>query len=56
MGIDVHPAVLIRRPRADVAALMFDPRHEARWTKGVVSASVPTSTRKPALPHSTSTK
>ncbi|WP_373046882.1 hypothetical protein [Vulgatibacter sp.] len=38
MGIDVHPAVLIRRPRADVAALMFDPRHEARWTKGVVSS------------------
>lgn len=36
MGIDVQPQVLIRRPRAEVAAFMFDPRNDAIWTTGVV--------------------
>src|SRR5882762_7192894 len=38
MGIDVRPEVVIRRPRAKVAAYMFDPTHEARWTTGVVES------------------
>lgn len=36
MGIDVQPEVLIRRPRAEVAAFMFEPSHDAVWTTGVV--------------------
>jgi hypothetical protein len=36
MAIDVKPAILIRRPRAEVAAVMFDPQNDARWTTGVV--------------------
>jgi len=36
MAIDVKPSVLIRRPRAEVAAVMFDPANDARWTTGVV--------------------
>ena len=38
MGIDIHTQVLIRRPRAEVAAYMFDPANEARWTTGVVES------------------
>jgi hypothetical protein len=37
MGIDVRPEVLIRRPRAEVAAYMFDPKNDAAWTTGVIS-------------------
>lgn len=36
MGIDVRAEVLIRRPRAEVAAFMFEPTHDAIWTTGVV--------------------
>jgi hypothetical protein len=36
MAIDVTTEVVIRRPRADVAAFMFDPRNDATWTTGVV--------------------
>ncbi len=36
MGIDVQPEVLIRRPRAEVAAFMFEPRNDSIWTTGVV--------------------
>jgi hypothetical protein len=36
MGIDVRPSIVIRRPRAEVAAVMFDPRNDSRWTTGVV--------------------
>lgn len=36
MSIDVQTEVLIRRPRAEVAAFMFDPRNDAIWTTGVV--------------------
>src|SRR5688572_23641815 len=36
MGIDVTTEVFIRRPRAEVARFMFDPRHDAVWTTGVV--------------------
>lgn len=36
MGIDVQPEVLIHRPRAEVAAFMFEPSNDAVWTTGVV--------------------
>jgi hypothetical protein len=36
MTIDVRAAILIRRPRDVVADYMFDARHEAEWTTGVV--------------------
>jgi Polyketide cyclase / dehydrase and lipid transport len=43
MAIDVRPEVLVRRPRAEVAAFMFDPRNDLRWTGGITSS-------KPAQP------
>lgn len=36
MSIDIRTQVLIRRPRAQVAGFMFDPRNDAIWTKGVI--------------------
>jgi hypothetical protein len=36
MSVDVSCEVLILRPRHEVARVMFDPRHDARWTTGVV--------------------
>ena len=36
MGIAVQTQVLIRRPRAEVAAFMFDPQNDAIWTTGVI--------------------
>ena len=38
MAIDVTTDILIRRPRADVAAFMFDPTNDAIWTTGVVES------------------
>jgi hypothetical protein len=38
MAVDVSPAVLVRRPRQDVAAFMFDPRNDLRWTGGITSS------------------
>ena len=38
MSIDVKPEVLIHRPRAEVAAFMFDPANDAIWTGGVVES------------------
>lgn len=34
-AVDVAPEVVIRRPRAAVAAYMFDPRNDAEWTANV---------------------
>ena len=34
--IDVEVAVTIRRPRQDVAAVMFNPRYDRAWIGGVV--------------------
>jgi hypothetical protein len=34
--IDVEVAVTIRRPRSDVAAVMFDPRYDTVWIGGVL--------------------
>ncbi len=38
MTVDVRPVVLVHRPRADVAAFMFDPAHDLRWTGGITSS------------------
>lgn len=38
MAVDVSCEVMIQRPRAEVAGFMFDPRHDAVWTTGVVEA------------------
>jgi hypothetical protein len=37
MAIGVTRAVLIQRSRADVAAFMFDPSHDAIWTSCVTA-------------------
>jgi hypothetical protein len=37
MSTDVRVEVMIQRPRSQVAAFMFDPRNDARWTSGVVA-------------------
>jgi hypothetical protein len=39
MAVDVHPKVLIRRPRTDVAAFMFDPANDLRWTGGITAST-----------------
>ena len=38
MAVDVRPVVLIRRPRHEVAAFMFDPRNDLRWTGGITAS------------------
>ncbi len=38
MSIDVRPEVLIRRPRAQVAAFMFEPRNDKLWTRNVIDS------------------
>jgi hypothetical protein len=37
MSVDVTCEVEIGRPRSEVAAFMFDPRNDAKWTSGVVA-------------------
>jgi hypothetical protein len=36
MSVDVAPEIHIDKPRAEVAAFMFEPRNDALWTSGVV--------------------
>lgn len=36
MSVDVACEVVIARPRAEVAAFMFEPRNDAIWTTGVI--------------------
>ncbi len=38
MAVDVRPVVLVRRPRAEVAAFMFDPANDVNWTGGITSS------------------
>ena len=38
MTVDVRPEVRIRRPRAEVAAFMFDPRNDLAWTGGITDS------------------
>jgi len=39
MTVDVRPVVFVHRPRAEVAAFMFDPQNDMRWTGGITSSS-----------------
>jgi len=39
MAVDVRPAVLVHRPRRDVAAFMSDPDNDMRWTGGITSST-----------------
>ncbi|MEV4314757.1 SRPBCC family protein [Actinocrispum sp. NPDC049592] len=39
MAVDVRPRVLIHRPRTDVAAFMFDPANDLRWTGGITAST-----------------
>jgi hypothetical protein len=36
--IDVRPEILVRRPRDEVAAFMFDPANDMRWTGGITDS------------------
>jgi hypothetical protein len=36
LTVDITAEVLIARPRSEVAAFMFEPRNDARWTRAVV--------------------
>lgn len=38
MTVDVHPTVVVRRARPDVAAFMFDPANDLRWTGGITAS------------------
>jgi len=38
MAVDVRPSVTIHRPRHEVAAFMFDPANDLRWTGGITSS------------------
>ena len=38
MTVDVRPTVVVDRPRAEVAAFMFDPAHDLAWTGGITSS------------------
>jgi hypothetical protein len=38
-SVDVRPDVLIRRPRSEVAAFMFDPANDLAWTGGITSST-----------------
>lgn len=38
MAVDVRPTVLVRRSRPEVAAFMFDPANDLRWTGGITSS------------------
>src|SRR5262245_26134083 len=39
MAVDVRPVVLIRRARPEVAAFMFDPANDLRWTGGITAST-----------------
>lgn len=39
MATDVRVELRIARPRADVAAYMFDPSNDATWTSGVIGVN-----------------
>lgn len=38
MAVDVRPTILIRRPRREVAGVMFDPAHDTEWTGGITDS------------------
>ena len=39
MPVDVRPSVRIRRTPAEVAAFMFDPDNDLRWTGGITAST-----------------
>jgi hypothetical protein len=39
VAVDVRPVVLVHRTRNEVAAFMFDPQNDLRWTGGITSSS-----------------
>ena len=38
MTVDVRPRIDVRRPRSEVAAFMFDPSNDLRWTGGITAS------------------
>jgi hypothetical protein len=38
-SVDVRPEVVIRRPRSEIAAFMFDPANDLAWTGGITSST-----------------
>jgi hypothetical protein len=38
MAVDVRPTIVIRRPRPEVAAFMFDPANDTAWTGGITDS------------------
>ena len=38
MAVDVRPDIVIRKPRHEVAAFMFDPANDTRWTGGITDS------------------
>ena len=38
MSVDVRPQIHIRRPRSEVAAFMFNPANDLRWTGGITAS------------------
>lgn len=39
MTVDVRPSVVVHRSRAEVAAFMFDPANDLRWTGGITAST-----------------
>jgi polyketide cyclase/dehydrase/lipid transport protein len=39
MTVNVRPEVLVRRPRESVAAFMFDPGNDLKWTDGITAST-----------------
>jgi hypothetical protein len=39
MAVDVRPTVLVHRSPAEVAAFMFDPANDLRWTGGITAST-----------------
>lgn len=38
MSVDVRPEVVVRKPRSEVAAFMFDPANDLAWTGGITAS------------------
>jgi hypothetical protein len=38
MSVDVRPEIVVRKPRAEVAAYMFDPANDLAWTGGITAS------------------
>lgn len=38
MSVDVRPEIVVRKPRSEVAAFMFDPANDLTWTGGITAS------------------